>query len=556
MANYVKTTDFAAKDALVTGNPSKAVTGTALGAEFDAIATMSQSKLDSTLSAALKLIDGTAPAPSLSFINSPSTGLYRGGADILGISTTGVSRLTINASGAIALAGALSTTAGATLSPANANVVLSPTGTGLVTIGPATAGTINNCSVGQTTALAGSFTALSASGVVSGTGFSTYLASPPAIGGTSPGTGSFTTLSATTVSGAGAFSTLSASGAVTGAGFTAFMASPPAIGGTVAAAGTFTGLTATGAITHNTTTNSQSYTTTGAGTITITSATAGNINGMNIGATTAGTGAFTTLSATSTVSGAGITALFASPPAIGGTAAAAGAFTTLTASSTVTLSPANAGVALSPTGTGTVTINPATASTINNCSVGATTRSTGAFTTLAANAAATFTLGATVSGGNFSSRGISDTATATILTLASAGVAASIAGVSGTHSTKIADSATNLFNAGYLELPVNNAGATYTAVLADSAKVLYYNGTGATTYTIPANASVAYPVGTTLTFVNDATGATNMTIAITTDTMVLSPGGTAGSRTLAQFGRATAHKVTATRWIISGSGLT
>jgi len=48
-----------------------------------------------------------------------------------------------------------------------------------------------------------------------------------------------------------------------------------------------------------------------------------------IGSTTASTGAFTTLAASGAVSGAGITALFASPPAIGGTAAAAGKFTTL-----------------------------------------------------------------------------------------------------------------------------------------------------------------------------------------------------------------------------------
>jgi hypothetical protein len=46
-----------------------------------------------------------------------------------------------------------------------------------------------------------------------------------------------------------------------------------------------------------------------------------NINGT-VGATTATTGAFTTLSASSTVSGAGITALFASPPALGTTAPA------------------------------------------------------------------------------------------------------------------------------------------------------------------------------------------------------------------------------------------
>ena len=49
-----------------------------------------------------------------------------------------------------------------------------------------------------------------------------------------------------------------------------------------------------------------------------------------VGATTANTGAFTTLSASSTVSGTGFSTYLASPPAIGGTAAAAGSFTTLT----------------------------------------------------------------------------------------------------------------------------------------------------------------------------------------------------------------------------------
>jgi len=50
-------------------------------------------------------------------------------------------------------------------------------------------------------------TTLSASSTVSGTGFSTYLASPPAIGGTAAAAGAFTTLSASsTVSGTG-FST-------------------------------------------------------------------------------------------------------------------------------------------------------------------------------------------------------------------------------------------------------------------------------------------------------------------------------------------------------------
>lgn len=50
-----------------------------------------------------------------------------------------------------------------------------------------------------------------------------------------------------------------------------------------------------------------------------------------IGSTTPSTGAFSTLSASSTVSGSGFSTYLASPPAIGGSAAAAGTFTTLTA---------------------------------------------------------------------------------------------------------------------------------------------------------------------------------------------------------------------------------
>lgn len=59
----------------------------------------------------------------------------------------------------------------------------------------------HNGTVGATTPNTGAFTTLSASSTVSGTGFSTYLASPPAIGGTAPSTGKFTTLQATTSAG-------------------------------------------------------------------------------------------------------------------------------------------------------------------------------------------------------------------------------------------------------------------------------------------------------------------------------------------------------------------
>lgn len=46
MSDYIKITDYAAKDALLTGNPAKLVKGTELGAEFDAIAVASATKGD------------------------------------------------------------------------------------------------------------------------------------------------------------------------------------------------------------------------------------------------------------------------------------------------------------------------------------------------------------------------------------------------------------------------------------------------------------------------------------------------------------------------------
>lgn len=109
---------------------------------------------------------------------------------------------------------------------------------------------------------------------------------------------------------------------------------------------------------------------------------------------------------------------------------------------------------------------------------------------------------------------------------------------------------------GFRSVPQNSQSAPYTCVLADSGCHILHPSSDATarTFTIPANASVAFPVGTTITFVNqNAAGV--ITIAITTDTMRLSPTGLTGNRTLAANGIATALKVSATEWLISGNGL-
>ena len=117
-----------------------------------------------------------------------------------------------------------------------------------------------------------------------------------------------------------------------------------------------------------------------------------------------------------------------------------------------------------------------------------------------------------------------------------------------------ATTATAARGIGYMGIPQSTAATTgaYTIVAADAGEHIYTTATR--TITIPANSSVAFPVGTAISFIA-TTGAT-VTIAITSDTMYLAGTGTTGSRTLAAHGMATAVKVDTTTWYISGNGLT
>lgn len=110
--------------------------------------------------------------------------------------------------------------------------------------------------------------------------------------------------------------------------------------------------------------------------------------------------------------------------------------------------------------------------------------------------------------------------------------------------------------AGFRGIPQNSNSADYTLVAGDAGKhILHPSGdANARTFTIPANASVAFPVGTTVTFVNQTSQV--VSISITTDTLTLANSTTTGTRSLAQNGVATAIKVASTSWIISGAGLT
>jgi hypothetical protein len=107
---------------------------------------------------------------------------------------------------------------------------------------------------------------------------------------------------------------------------------------------------------------------------------------------------------------------------------------------------------------------------------------------------------------------------------------------------------------GYLGLPQSATATSATLAIGDAGKHIYVT-TASQTITIPANGSVAYPIGTTITFIAGAS-ATTVLIAITTDTLRLAGGTSTGTRTLAANGMATAVKVAATTWYINGTGLT
>jgi hypothetical protein len=243
-------------------------------------------------------------------------------------------------------------------------------------------GTINNMSIGASTASTGTFTQLTVNGsnlntTISPTGTSTVTISPG--GQLTLGTATVTTSVVGNISAIGSNQTVTLS--PTGTGTV-----------TISPAGTLTLGTAgaTTSIIGNITTGGASQTVNidPAGNVLVTSTggtftlgTAGRTTTMagNISAT--GSNQTVTLSPTGTgtvtINPAGAISITGSSTLTLGTS---GQTTTMAGNISVTGS--NQTVNLSPTGTGTVTLNPAGASTINNMSIGATTASTGRFTTI------------------------------------------------------------------------------------------------------------------------------------------------------------------------------
>jgi hypothetical protein len=277
---------------------------------------------------------------------------------------------------------------------------------------------------------------------------------------------------------------------------------------------------------------------------------AGTIDNTSIGATTAAAAKVTTLDISSTLALAGSTGI-------------AGYVLTSNGASAPTWQVNAAGLAIADdtttNATRYLTFTDATTGNITTANVSSTklqfNPSTGVFTTTGVNLTGLTASSAVATDASKNLVSVTNTGSGNNVLATSPTLVTPVLGTptSGTLSNCTVDGTDAV---GFRNIPQNSQSANYTLVLDDAGKHIFHpvGDNNARTFTIPANSSVAYPVGTALTFINMAVA--NVTIAITTDTLTLSPAGTSGSRTLATNGSATCIKITSTQWLISGSGLT
>ena len=95
--------------------------------------------------------------------------------------------------------------------------------------------------------------------------------------------------------------------------------------------------------------------------------------------------------------------------------------------------------------------------------------------------------------------------------------------------------------------------ADYTPVLNEQYQALIVmNKATAVNFTIPTNASVAYPVGTALTVLNIGAGACTIKAVTSGTTTVLSAGATAAQPSLSQYKTAVCIKTATDTWYVVG----
>ena len=116
------------------------------------------------------------------------------------------------------------------------------------------------------------------------------------------------------------------------------------------------------------------------------------------------------------------------------------------------------------------------------------------------------------------------------------------------------DAGGSAWSIGFREVPQNAQSASYQLVAADNGKHIYSLNSAAQTITVPPNGTVGFPLGTTVTIINN--GGAAIVIAQGAGVTLCQAGTTStGNRTLAVRGMATLIKVETNVWFVSGTGI-
>jgi hypothetical protein len=110
------------------------------------------------------------------------------------------------------------------------------------------------------------------------------------------------------------------------------------------------------------------------------------------------------------------------------------------------------------------------------------------------------------------------------------------------------------YSIGYRDIPQVTFSANATAALADAGKHYYSTTAGNLSLTLPDNSTTAFPTGTSMTIVVQATGNVLVNAAAGV-TLYLGGSSTSGNRVVGAYGMASVLKVAANVWFINGTGV-
>jgi hypothetical protein len=104
-----------------------------------------------------------------------------------------------------------------------------------------------------------------------------------------------------------------------------------------------------------------------------------------------------------------------------------------------------------------------------------------------------------------------------------------------------------------INLAIDAETASYTAVLANNGQLVTMNNASANTFSIPTDASVAFPTGTQITVLQIGAGQTTIQAVTSGTTTVNSVGATANAPKLrVRYSSATCVKLSANNWVVLG----